>query len=42
MASQFLLEIYAEVVTSVAGSLEADGLPEYPNCLFVEINVMKS
>jgi len=34
--------MYAEVVTCVAGSLEAKGLPRYPECLFVEINVMKS
>jgi hypothetical protein len=34
--------IYAEVVTRVAGSLEAGGLPGYPKVLYVEINVMKS
>jgi hypothetical protein len=34
--------IYAEVVTHVAGSLEAGGLPGYPESLVVEINVMKS
>ncbi len=34
--------IHAEVVTRVAGSLEAEGLPGYPESLFVEINVMKS
>ncbi len=32
----------AEVVTRVAGSLEAVGLPECPEVLYVEINVMKS
>ncbi len=32
--------IHAEVVTRVAGSLEAVGLPGYPEVLFVEINVM--
>jgi hypothetical protein len=31
--------MYAEVVTRVAGSLEAVGLPGYPKVLFVEINV---
>ncbi len=35
-------DIYDEVVTHVAGSLEAVGLPGYPKVLFVEINVMKS
>jgi hypothetical protein len=30
--------MYAEVVTLVAGSLEAGGLPEYPKSLVVEIN----
>jgi hypothetical protein len=34
--------IDAEVVTCVAGSLEAGGLPGYLESLFVEINVMKS
>jgi hypothetical protein len=34
-------KIYAEVVTCVAGSLEAGGLPGYPTVLFVKINVMK-
>ncbi len=34
--------IYAEVVTRVAGSLEAGGLPVYPESLVVEINVIKS
>jgi len=34
--------IYAEVVTHVAVSLGAVGLPRYPKCLFVEINMMKS
>jgi hypothetical protein len=34
--------MYAEVVTCVAGSLEAGGLPGCPESLFVEINVMKS
>jgi hypothetical protein len=33
---------HAEVVTCVAGSLEAGGLPGYLEVLFVEINVMKS
>ncbi len=33
--------IYAEVVTRVAGSLEAGGFPRYPKSLFVEINVAK-
>jgi hypothetical protein len=37
-----MLTIYAEVVTSVAGSLEAGGLLGYPESLLVEINVMKS
>jgi hypothetical protein len=37
-----MVQIYAEVVTCVAGSLEAGGLPGYPECLFVEINMMKS
>ncbi len=31
--------IHAEVVTRVAGSLEAGVLPGYPESLFVEINV---
>ncbi len=35
-------KIYAEVVTSVAGSIEARGLPGYPKSLFVEINMVKS
>jgi hypothetical protein len=30
------------VVTHVAGSLEAGGLPGYPESLVVELNVMKS
>jgi hypothetical protein len=34
--------MYAEVVTRVAGSLEAGGLPGYPKVLIVEINVVKS
>ncbi len=34
--------INAGVVTHVAGSPEAVGLPRYPEYLFVEINVMKS
>ncbi len=34
--------IYAEVVTHVAGSLEAEGLPGHPESLVVETNVMKS
>jgi hypothetical protein len=39
----FSFEIYAEVVTFVAGSLEAGGLPGYPQVfLIVEINVVKS
>jgi hypothetical protein len=38
----FCAVMYAEVVTPVAGSLEAGGLPRYPESLFVEINVMKS
>ncbi len=33
--------IHAEVVTRVAGSLEAGGLPGYPESLVVEINMMK-
>ncbi len=37
-----MVQIYAEVVTHVACSLEAGGLPGYPECLFVEINMMKS
>jgi hypothetical protein len=35
-------KIYAEVVTHVAGSLEAGRLPRNPESLFVEINIMKS
>jgi hypothetical protein len=35
-------DMHAEVVTRVASSLGAGGLPGYPECLFVEINVMKS
>ncbi len=39
----YKLSIYAEVVTFVAGSLEAGGLPGYPEVfLVVEINVVKS
>jgi hypothetical protein len=34
--------MYAEVVSRVAGSLEAGGLPGYPKVLFVEINMVKS
>ncbi len=34
--------IYAEVVTHVAGSLEAGRLPGNPESLFGEINMMKS
>jgi hypothetical protein len=34
--------IYAEVVTRMAGSLEAGGWPGYPESFFVEINLMKS
>jgi hypothetical protein len=34
--------MYAEVVTHVAGSLEAAGLPRYPETLVVEIDLMKS
>ncbi len=34
--------IYAEVVTCVANSLKAGGLPECPECLIVEINMLKS
>ncbi len=37
-----LVRIYAEVVTRVAGGLDAEGLPGYPKSLFIEINVMKS
>jgi hypothetical protein len=37
-----LLNIYAEVVTPVAGSLEAGGLPGYLKVLFVEISMTKS
>ncbi len=33
--------MYAEVVTRVADSLEAGGLPGYPECLVVEINKLK-
>jgi hypothetical protein len=36
------LQMYAEVVTRVAGSLGAIGLPGYPEVLIIEINVMKS
>ncbi len=32
-----LYNIYAEVVTLVAGGLEAGGLPGYPKSLFVEL-----
>jgi hypothetical protein len=39
-SSSFL--IYAAVVSRVAGSLEAGGLPGYPENLGVEKNVMKS
>jgi hypothetical protein len=35
-------KINAEVVTNVAGSLEAGGLLGYPKSLLVVINVMKS
>jgi hypothetical protein len=38
----FCTVIHAEIVTRVAGSLEAVGLSGYPKVLFVEINVMKS
>ncbi len=38
----FCTVIHAEIVTRVAGRLEAVGLPGYPEVLFVEINVMKS
>jgi hypothetical protein len=34
--------IHAVVVTRVAGSLEARGLPGYPESLLDEINMMKS
>jgi hypothetical protein len=34
--------IYAEVVSRVASSFEAGGLPRYPESMFDEINVMKS
>jgi hypothetical protein len=34
--------MYAEVVTHVAGTLEAVGLPGYPEVLIVEIIVVKS
>jgi hypothetical protein len=34
--------MYAAVVICVAGSLEAEGLPECPECLIDEINMMKS
>jgi hypothetical protein len=34
--------INAEVVYHVAGSLEAGGLPGYPQCLVIEINVFNS
>ncbi len=34
--------MYGEVVTRVAGSLEAIGLPGYPEVLIVEINMVKS
>ncbi len=34
--------MYAEDVTCVAGSLEAVGLPGYPEVLFFVINPMKS
>jgi hypothetical protein len=34
--------MYAEVVTCVAGSLEAAGLPRYPESFLVKINMMKS
>ncbi len=35
-------KIYAEVVTFVAGSLEAGGLPEYTEVLISLIKVVKS
>ncbi len=35
----FIFNIHAEVVTRVAGSLEAGGMPGYPES---KINVMKS
>jgi hypothetical protein len=38
----FISRIYAEVVTRVAGSLEAGGFPGNPESFFVKINVMKS
>ncbi len=38
----FRMNINAEVVTRVSGSLGAVGLPGYPEVLIVEINVMKS
>ncbi len=40
--STLSIKIHAEVVTHVAGSLEAVGLPGYAEVLFVEINVLKS
>ncbi len=39
---EYCIGINAEVVTCVAGSLEAVVLPGYPEVLIVEINVMKS
>jgi hypothetical protein len=35
------LRIHADVVTLVAGSFEAGEFAEYPESLYVEINVMK-
>ncbi len=34
--------IYAKVLPCVASSLDAGGLPGYPECLVVEIYVLKS
>jgi hypothetical protein len=34
--------MYAAVVTQVTGSLEVGGLLGYPECLFVEINMVKA
>jgi hypothetical protein len=42
MSNIFCSKINAEVVTCVAGSLEAVGLPGYPEVLVVEINVVNS
>jgi hypothetical protein len=39
---EFYISFCISYVCCVAGSLEAGGLPRYPESLFVEINVMKN